>query len=242
MSKKKKYTIISIVILLSFAIMGIVYALLSDNMQIKNKITIGSVKIENLNLKLKNLKDEEVSSISPADIDILSWTTKNIGTSGVLTRHTLEVYWTDESNDNVGKMLYLYPANMTNEAILEDYKNGDTSQYMLKTKLSSKEIDGRTRYGFKYQFVGDTLDGTSMQNVSKEINYNSTESSVIDSNISTDDTDSTIDTIAYKLLLSPETSYIYQGMKVYVKLTTEAMQYTEDGSAEWKVVDTQELP
>ena len=81
-----------------------------------------------------------------------------------------------------------------------------------------------------------------MKNVSKEINYNSTESSVIDSNISTDDTDSTIDTIAYKLLLSPETSYIYQGMNVYVKLTTEAMQYTEDGSTEWKVVDTQELP
>ena len=96
MSKKKKYTIISIVILLSFVVMGIVYALLIDHMQIKNKITIGSVKIENLDLKLKNLKGEEVSSISPADIDILSWTTKNVGTSGVLTRHTLEVYWTDE--------------------------------------------------------------------------------------------------------------------------------------------------
>lgn len=62
MSKKKKYTIISIVILLSFVVMGIVYALLSDHMQIKNKITIGSVKIENLDLKLKNLKGEEVSS------------------------------------------------------------------------------------------------------------------------------------------------------------------------------------
>ena len=134
MSKKKKYTIIAIIVLLSFAIIGIVYALLSDNVELRNKIKVGSVKIENLNLKLKNLKGEDVNSLVPADINTLSWTTKNIGTSGVLTRHNLEIYWTDETDENANTMLYMYPANMTNEAILADYEKGDKSEYIIKTE------------------------------------------------------------------------------------------------------------
>ena len=80
LSKKKKSIIILTIVLISFTIMGIVYALLSDNMTLINKIKIGSLKIEDLNLKLINSKDEEVNSMLPGDIDILSWTTKNVGT------------------------------------------------------------------------------------------------------------------------------------------------------------------
>ena len=241
MSKKKKYTIIAIIVLLSFAIIGIVYALLSDNVELRNKIKVGSVKIENLNLKLKNLKGEDVNSLVPADINTLSWTTKNIGTSRVLTRHILEIYWTDETDENANTMLYMYPANMTNEAILADYEKGDKSEYIIKTEKVSREVNGKTQYGIKYQFVGDALDGTSMKNISKEVNYNISKESVIDKNISTDDSNATIDEIAYKILLSPKTSYLYQGNKIHVKVITEAMQYTEDGSENWKIADIQEI-
>ena len=54
LSKKKKGLIILTIILISFTIMGIVYALLSDNITLFNKINIGSLKIEDLNLKLFN--------------------------------------------------------------------------------------------------------------------------------------------------------------------------------------------
>ncbi len=241
--KRKIITIISIVIL-SFTIMGIVYALLSDNMTLINKIRIGTLQIEDLNLKIINQKEEEVESMLPGDIDILSWTTKNVGTSAVLTRQTIEIYWDDDVeqiNEESRKMIYMFPANISEEVILEDYVKGEQAQYMLKSEKVSKEIGGKVKKGIKYQFIGDTLNGSDGNDVSKEINHNSTETAVIDSNINTDDNDAKLDEIAFRLLMNPQTSYLYEGTDIKVIITTEGMQYTEDGSESWKVLDTQEI-
>lgn len=241
--KRKIITIISIVIL-SFTIMGIVYALLSDNMTLINKIKIGTLQIEDLNLKIINQKEEEVESMLPGDIDILSWTTKNVGTSAVLTRQIIEIYWDDDVEqieEESRKMIYMFPANISEEVILEDYVKGEQAQYMLKSEKVSKEIGGKVKKGIKYQFIGDTLNGSDGNDVSKEINHNSTETAVIDSNINTDDNDAKLDEIAFRLLMNPQTSYLYEGTDIKVIITTEGMQYTEDGSESWKVLDTQEI-
>ena len=231
MSKKKKSIIIVSIVIAAFAIMGIVYALLSDNTEIINKITIGTVKIDSLNLKLTDKKGNQVELMAPADVDTLSWTTKNLGTSGVLTRHTLEIYYEDNVN------LYMYPANMSEEAIYADFEkiqNGEESSYLIKTEPITGE-----KKGMKYSFIGDTLNGSDNKEVSKEVNYNVTEESIIDSNINTDDTDKKSDEIAFRILLSPKTSYLEQGKKLSAKVTTEAMQYTEDGKENWQVVDVE---
>lgn len=241
MNNKKKVIIITTIVIVSFIIIGIVYALVTGNLSFSGKVNTGSVQIETLNLTFKQANGQDVDFIEPADIDTLSWRTKNIGTSGILTRHTLEIYWNDEIDENANSLLYLYPANMTRSAILAEYEKGEQSEYLIKTEKVSKEVDGKTRYGIKYQFLGDILDGTDMKDVSKEVNYNLAIEDVIDENFKTDDNDSTQDSVAYKLLLSPKTSYLYQGKSVSIKVTTEAMQYTEDGSSEWTVVDTQEI-
>lgn len=244
LSKKKKSIIILTIVLISFTIMGIVYALLSDNMTLINKIKIGSLKIEDLNLKLINSKDEEVNSMLPGDIDILSWTTKNVGTSAVLTRQTIEIYWNDDVeqiDEESRKMIYMFPANISKETILKDYLKGEQAQYMLKTEKISKEIDGKVKKGIKYQFIGDTLNGTDGNDVDKEVNYNSTETANTDANIYTDDINEKFDDIAFRLLMNPQTSYLYEGSDISVIITTEGMQYTEDGSESWKVLDTQEI-
>lgn len=240
-NKKKKIIIISTIVITSFIIIGIVYALVSGKLNLFGKTTTGSVEIETLNLSLKKTNGSEVNVLEPADINILSWTTKNIGTSGILTRHTLEIYWNDETDANANNLLYLYPANMSKEAILADYEKGEESKYLIKTEKVSKTVNGQVRYGIKYQFLGDTLDGTDMTGVSKEKDYNLNNSEVTIENAKTDDNEATSDSIAYKILLSPKTSYLYQGKNVSVKVTTEAMQYTEAGSENWKVVDTQEI-
>lgn len=240
-NKKKKIIIISTIVITSFIIIGIVYALVSGKLNLFGKTTTGSVEIETLNLSLKKTNGSEVNVLEPADINILSWTTKNIGTSGILTRHTLEIYWNDETDANANNLLYLYPANMSKEAILADYEKGEESKYLIKTEKVSKTVNGQVRYGIKYQFLGDTLDGTDMTGVSKEKDYNLNNSEVTIENAKTDDNESASDSIAYKILLSPKTSYLYQGKNVSVKVTTEAMQYTEAGSENWKVVDTQEI-
>lgn len=235
-NKKKKAIIITTIVITIFTIIGIAYALVSDNLNLFGKTTTGSVKIETLNLSFKKSNGEEVNVIEPADINTISWTTKNIGTSGILTRHTLEIYWNDETDENASNLLYLYPANVSREEILADYENAEQSKYLIKTEKVSKEVNGSTRYGIKYQFVGDVLDGTDMKNISKEVNYN-----ISDFDSVSDDNDATLDNISYKLLLSPKTSYLFQNKNVSIKVTTEAMQYTEDGSENWTVIDTKEI-
>lgn len=238
LSKKKKTIIITTIVVAVFAIMGIVYALTSGGLEFFGKIKTGSVEIETLNLTLKKANGQDVTVVEPADINTLAWTTKNIGTSGILTRHTVELYWNDVDEATASTLLYVYPANMSKEAILEDYKNGSLSECMIKTTPVSKKENGKTKYGIKFQFLGDTLDGTDIKNVSKEVNYNITTENLIDSSINTDDADDMMDTIAFRLLISPETSYLYQNKSVSVKVVTEAMQYTKDGNQNWKVVDT----
>lgn len=240
-SKKKKMIVITTIVIASFIIIGLVYAVSTGSLNIFGNVRTGSVEIETLNLTFKKANGQDVDVIEPADIDTLSWTTKNVGTSGVLTRHTLEIYWNDETDENANNLLYLYPANMSRDAILADFEKGDESQYIIKTEKVSKEVDGQVRYGIKYVFLGDTLDGTDMTGVSKEINYNISDESVIQEGLNSDDNQATQDSVAYKLLLSPKTSYLYQGKSVSIKVVTEAMQYTEDGVAEWTVVDTQEI-
>lgn len=243
-NKKKRAIIISTIVIASFIIIGLVYAVVTGSLDFTQKTTTGSVEIENLNLSFKKANGEAANLIQPADIDTISWTTKNIGTSAILTRHTLEIYWEDETEENAINLLYLYPANMSKEAMLNDYEKGEKSEYIVKTDKVSKEVDGKTLYGMKYSFVGDTLDGTDKVGFSKEINYNLQESEIkgiIDDNAKTDDESTTEDLVAFKLMLSPKTNYLYQGKKVSVKVTTEAMQYTEDGSAEWKVVSEQQI-
>ena len=107
MTRKKRIIIISSIVVVAFVIMGIVYALLGDKTELINKITVGTVQIDSLNLRLTDKNSEEATLMAPADIDTLSWTTKNMGTSGVLTRHTLEIYYDD------GVDFYMYPANMS---------------------------------------------------------------------------------------------------------------------------------
>lgn len=245
MSKKKKTAIIATVVLCSFIIMGVVYALMQDTERKTNKVTIGSVEIDDLNLQLTRENGSPATILEPADLDTLSWQTKNIGRTGVLTRHTLEIYWDEDVGPEASSLLYMYPANMSREAILADFAKvyaGQESQYLLETTAVSKTVGNKTKYGIKYQFVGDALNGQDGKEVSNEVNYNSDVEAIIDSNISTDDESETQDDIAFRLLLSPKTSYLFQGKSVSITVTTEAMQYTEDGSQNWTVVATQTLP
>ena len=244
MSNKKKIGIIAAIIVISFVIMGFVYAFFSDNVQITNKIKIGTVRIDDLNLTLKKENGTLEDVLEPADIDTISWTTKNIGTSGVLTRHILEIYWQEDTDIDASNLLYLYPANISKQAILTDFEKiqkGEESTYLIKTESINEEVSGGKKYGMKYKFVGDALNGSDGNEVSKEVNYNSTEATIIDENISTDDTSKTDDEISFRVLVTPKLSYLFQGKPVSIKVTTEAMQYTEEGEENWTVVDTIEV-
>lgn len=240
MTKKKKLFIISTIVILSFVVIGIVYAFFTDYNEVKNRFRLGSLNIEDYDLSLKK-GEVAKTTIEPGDIDILSWTTKNEGTMGAKTRQTLEIYFKDDASAELVDLLHIYPANMTDSAILEDFEKGLNSEYEITAEKVTKAWGNKTIHGLKYQFVSDTLNGTDNKNINQEVNYNLDNSEVTIADFTTDDTSATQDNIAFKVLLSPQTSYLYQGSQVYIRVTTEGMQYTEDGSGTWQIVETAEI-
>ena len=89
----------------------------------------------------------------------------------------------------------------------------------------------------------DGSNNTASNSVSSEVNYNSDEVAIVDANINTDDTNKLQDDIAFKLLLSPKTSYLNQGKVVSVKVKAEGMQYTSEGAQDgtWVECDVEEI-
>ena len=237
MSKKKKTIIILAIILIAFAVMGIVYAIFSDKLELKNKFKVGTVHIDTKELLIKkNITDTTNDLLfAPGDIDYITWTTENIGKSAVLTRHTLEITWEGD------QQFYLYSANMPDEIIEADFKDNNAGN-AIKTEPIIKMVDGSEKVvGMKYNFTGDTLDGSNnneSNSVSKEENYNSESYPQ-----STDDTENILDKVAFKILLSPKTSYLQQGKNINIKVKTEGMQYTVEGSQEgnWIAADVEEI-
>lgn len=237
MSKKKKTIIISAIILVAFVIMGVVYALFTDTLSIKNKFKVGTVHIDTKDLLIKeNIADTTKDELlAPGDIDYITWTTENLGKTAVLTRHTLEITWEGE------QQFYLYPANMPDEIINADFKDNAAGNAIVTEPITSV-VEGQTKVvGMRYNFTGDTLDGqdnTESNSVSKEENYNSTSYPT-----NTDDTEKKLDKVAFKILLSPRTNYLQQNKKINIKVKTEGMQYTEEGSQEgnWVAVDVEEI-
>ena len=234
--KKKKIGVIVLVIVI---IVGIVLATVSINRLIQNLVKSGTVQVEEINLQLKDLEGnstKEIADWEPGDVDLVTWKVKNIGTSAVYTRNKLQIYWNEEVLSN-NQVIYLYPANMSKQEIIEDYKKGEESKYKLNVTLGEITLDDNTmKKGIEYQFLGDVLDGTKMTGKSKEVNYNS-ESFVN----TTDDKSEVEDEIAFNILLSPNTSYLYEGKTITIKVVTEAMQFTEEGKEEWQIVDTQTI-
>lgn len=234
--KKRK---IGVIILVIVIIVGIVLATVSINRLIQNLVKSGTVQVEEINLQLKDLEGnvtKEIADWEPGDVDLVTWKVKNIGTAAVYTRNKLQIYWNEEVLNN-NQVIYLYPANMNKQEIIEDFKKGEDSKYKLN--VTSGEItldDNNVKKGIEYQFLGDVLDGTKMTGKSNEVNYNS-ESFVN----TTDDKSQVEDEIAFNILLSPNTSYLYEGKTITIKVVTEAMQFTEEGKEEWQIVDTQTI-
>lgn len=235
--KKKKVVVIIAIILL---IVGIVLATVSINRLLENLVKSGTVQVEKINLQLKDSKGEDTKELAdwePGDVDLITWKVKNIGTASVYTRNKLQIYWNEEVNSE-SSVIYLYPANMSKQEIIEDFKKGENSEYAIELTSSGdiKIDDNTTKRGIEYQFLGDVLDGTKMTGNAKEVNYNS-ESFVN----TTDDQNSVEDEIAFNILLSPKTSYLFEGKTITIKVVTEAMQFTDEGKENWQIVDTQTI-
>lgn len=236
--KNKKKKIITAGLAIG-VIAGVTFAITSSEKILENIVKSGTVEVESINLQLKDSQgniSKQIEDWEPGDVDLVTWKVKNIGTAAVYTRNKIQIYWNEDVPNN-SQYIYLYPANMSKETIIEDFKKGEKSQYAIEVTSGTITLDsGEKKNGIEYTFLGDSLDGSEMVGKSKEINYNSG-----DFDKTTDDSSTTEDAIAFNILLSPKTSYLFAGKTITIKVVTEAMQYTDEGKAEWKVVDTQTI-
>ena len=227
MDKKNKKVLIIVLtsMLVCVLIIGLIYALLTATDNKNNQIRIGSLDIEIVDLDLKK-NNTSTRTMMPGDIDIVSWTSSNVGTSTALTRHTIDVYWKDVEDVNAlteadaSSLLTFYPSTLSDEEIMADFEGAGSKKIspieVIPTEVT-KQVDGKTVYGFRYKFLGSTLEGSVSQGVS----------------------DISSENISFKLLLNPNTSYLYQNKLIGVDVVTEGMQYTEEGSGTWTVTDSQ---
>lgn len=239
MDKQKKSKKIKVIVGTALVIAGVSVAVVTANKVVQNTVKSGTVTVESINLQLideKGNSTKELSSWDPGDVETISWKVKNTGTAAVYTRNRLRVYWNEELPDNE-QVLYLYPANVSKTEILKDIVKGDAAQYAVDAEYGDITLDnGEVKKGYEIEVLGDILDGSEMTGKSKEVNYN------IDAfDKTTDDTNTTEDDIAYKLVLSPKTSYLYSDKTLKVEVVTEAMQCTPDGKEAWNIVDVQTL-
>ena len=236
--KNKKKKIVSAGLIIG-VVAGITFAITSSEKILENLVKSGTVEVESINLQLKDLNgnvSKEISDWEPGDVDLITWNVKNVGTAAVYTRNKIQIYW-NEDVPNDSQYIYLYPANMSKEEIIEDFQKGEDSKYAIDVTSGTITLDsGKKKNGIEYSFFGDSLDGSEMVGKSKETNYNSE-----DFNKTTDDLSTTEDAIAFNILLSPKTTYLFGGKTITIKVVTEAMQYTDEGKAEWKIVDTQTI-
>lgn len=219
---------------------GIVLAMVSTNKLIQNLVKSGTVKVEEINLQLKDLEGnttKEIADWEPGDVDLVTWKVKNIGTAAVYTRNKLQIYWNEEVSSN-NQVIYLYPANMSKQEIIEDIKKGEESEHKINASFGEIQVDDNntSKKGIEYQFLGDVLDGTKMTGKAKEVNYNSESFEN-----KTDDNSNVEDEIAFNMVLSPNTSYLYEGKTITIRVVTEAMQFTQEGKEEWQIIDTQTI-
>lgn len=216
--KKNKFLIISItvsVLLIVFTI--VVLAMLTSKDKVTNRFKVASLDIEIVDLALKDDKSTNINTMQPGQVGEISWTSENVGSTTALTRHTMSIYLDIEQDLIDGNILYLYPADLSDDEILADYE-GD-KENVLETTEITKEVEGRTIYGLQYKFPGDTLKGTD----------------------SSDVTDQTSEFINFKLLLIPELSYLCQDKDITIDVVTEAVQYGEDANANWQAVDNENI-
>ena len=239
----KRIVLIILITLVAVAFIAVAYALISENYKVEHKITTGTLTIEDINLQIEDRLTEtmqdKITKWSPGDASLLTWDTVNTGTSAAKTRHTITVYWDNAEIGDIAKdLLYIYPANMTNQQVIEDFNNGKQSDLGINENATI-QIDGENKLGITYTVYGDTLDGTDITGVATQVDYDSKESNIND--YTTQENDATSDKLAFRILLSPTTSYLLQEETLSVRVVTEAMQYTEDGTGNWEIQSVQDL-
>ncbi len=235
----KKLILIILIVIVSMAFVASAYAVISQVFKINQKITTGTLTLQDINVKIENrltgLMEDTITQWSPGDASILTWDTVNTGTAAVNTRHIIQVYWDEtDIDDDAKNLLELYPANMTNAEVLTDYNNTKTKAKQVdRNKI---DVDGVQKTGISFMFYGDILDGTDKTGFATEVNYNDEQYG--ESTFTAKETNNLSDKIAFRVLLSPNTSYLYQEKHLSIRVITEAMQYSQDGVGEWVVQST----
>lgn len=237
----KKIILIILIVIAGLAFIASVYAVVSEVYEINHKVKTGTVTLQDINLKIEDrltgVMEDRLTKWSPGDASILTWDTVNTGTAAVRTRHTIQVYWNDTNiGESAKDLLYFYPANMTNEEVLADF-NQTKSKALEIDRESTIEVDGAQKIGVSYTFLGDILDGTDKTEFAEEKNYDA--EGFEEETFTTKESQTTSDKIGLRILLNPNTSYLFQEKELSIKVITEAMQYTEDGVGEWTVQSTQ---
>ncbi len=234
----KRHLPITIVTVIAIFLLSatVAFAMFTDTGKKAVAGAIGTVKISN-DLKMKNnsgtWSDSGVSNWNPGDVNGLRLQVQNLGNKSVYTRTTFSIFWDEVPDLAEAGVIYLYPANMTDNEIRADIATGNpTKAINVGTEQTYTTLTGTTRKGFRFVLDGDVLDGTGLGKETgdaSEQNYNVPGAGT---GASTDDSLTTIDNIEFKLAFNANAISTYMGKKYKIEVITEARQY-RNATSDW---------
>ena len=179
--------------------------------------------------------DEKMDTWNPGDVTTFMWDVKNTCNKSIDTRNTLYMYW--EDSEMAESPIYLYQEATSNSDIAQDIANNAPTKNIDIGGITTFEINGEQKQGYKFVVQGDTLDGvgdSAEEYDAIEVDYGSTY----------DDSSTTSDKVAFKVALSPWASFKSMQKNFKIVVVTEAKQYhnTKDTNDNgWEVVGTTEV-
>jgi len=210
-AKRHKRLRIGLILLAAAFILLLIfsYAFFSDNIKTIFWGTAGTVKLQPVQLLIEQ-NPNGITNWKPGDVAAIEWTVQNAGNKSVYTRNTLEIAWDINPDKREQNIIYLYPAEISDDAIRDDILNNNAAGAIDIGSDDHEIITGTyITNGYIYQFLGDVLDGVGLRAETGDATV----------------TGSASQTIRFKLAFSPNATPEYENTEVYVHAIAEAAQY-----------------
>lgn len=209
------------------------FAFFSDSSEQNTEGTVGTVDVEsvtNLDLSGKeNINPGDEDPENPYDPEDpgkttphkLSFSISNAGTKSIRTRNIIDITITSTEGANLDPSAFaLYEKGADNVNV----DLGDLTDLEVSKEIIT--VDGKQV--LRYIIMGASLNGEAGKLEDKDI----LAGDVVRPSVSVNESVSSVD-YAYYLGMSPDALDVYQGAKVKIDLTVQAMQYRNTNNSNW---------
>lgn len=211
-----------------------------DGNVMNQRLVVGSPMDAKVTANISTVKE-----LMPGDVIDMSWKVQNNANKAIVTRNRVYLWWEGGDDwDNAIENTFLYKQNVSSDLIRDDMLNGGVNadiRFPYAGDVHEFTLDGEVHTGYEFTMMGDWLDGVGkgaevMRVDNPNLHYGEGEGE-FDYFSDYDETDPTLDVIAFKLGFGQASNIHTSGMKLRMTVITEAIQWQNTNSSEFDTLD-----